>query len=108
MPITPSFGSNTLFIESSPGAGDFAPVELGYGEALVFNGCRCRHYSLANETGKTRVSFNFGVTTMAAGSYTRRAWWTPWANHQLAPTTNESQSRARAPTAIAGHPADYG
>jgi len=58
VPITNAYGSNTLWLESSPGAGDFATVEPGYGEILIFNRNRCRHYSLANETGETRVSFD--------------------------------------------------
>ena len=58
VPLTRAVGSSALWLESSPGAADFAPVELGYGELLVFNGCRCRHYAMANRTGATRVSFD--------------------------------------------------
>jgi hypothetical protein len=31
VPLTRVFGTNTLFVESAPGRGDFRPVELGYG-----------------------------------------------------------------------------
>jgi ectoine hydroxylase-related dioxygenase (phytanoyl-CoA dioxygenase family) len=58
VPLTRSYGSNALWLESAPGSGDFAPVELPYGSALVFNGCRCRHYAMPNATGATRVSFD--------------------------------------------------
>lgn len=59
VPLTSCHGSSALWLESAPGAADFAPVELRYGQALIFNGCRCRHYAMANATGATRVSFDF-------------------------------------------------
>ena len=34
-PFTPVSGSNSLFIESRPGAGDFKPVELEYGQVII-------------------------------------------------------------------------
>lgn len=61
VPVTSAAGSSALWLESSPGAADFAPAELRYGQLLVFNGCRCRHYAMPNATGATRVSFDFRV-----------------------------------------------
>ena len=55
------WGSNTLWSESSPGAGDYAAFEAGPGKAIRFYGNRCRHYTLENETDGTRVSFDFRV-----------------------------------------------
>lgn len=61
VPLTDVWGSNTLWSESSPGAGDYAPFEAGAGQAVRFYGNRCRHYTLPNDTGGTRVSFDFRV-----------------------------------------------
>lgn len=51
--------SNTLQVETSPGAGDFHAVELETGQGVRFNGNKCRHYTLPNATPHTRVSFDF-------------------------------------------------
>lgn len=42
LPLTPTAGSNTLWTESSPGQGDFRPLELDYGQLHTFWGNRCR------------------------------------------------------------------
>ena len=36
-------------------------MELCSGQALRFNGNKCRHYTLPNSTPHTRVSFDFRV-----------------------------------------------
>ena len=61
LPLTRVYGSNTLWVESSPGLGDFHPLELEYGQAAVFYGNQCRHYTMANDTPTTRVSIDFRV-----------------------------------------------
>ena len=62
LPLTPTFGSNTLWAELSPGGGDFRPIALGgAGEALLFYGNQCQHYTMANDTQSTRVSLDFRV-----------------------------------------------
>ncbi|CAE8699963.1 unnamed protein product, partial [Polarella glacialis] len=61
MPVTRVWGSNTLHTESEPGKGDFHPLELSPGELVVFNGSQCLHYTEANRTDSTRVSFDFRV-----------------------------------------------
>ena len=62
LPLTRTFGSNTLWAESVPGRGDFHPFSLnGAGEVLLFYGNKCMHYTLANHTNATRVSFDFRV-----------------------------------------------
>jgi hypothetical protein len=33
--------------------------ELEFGEFLRFNGNKCTHFTTANDTGQTRVSFDF-------------------------------------------------
>ena len=61
LPLTRVYGANTLWAESVPGKGDFRPFDLAYGQAAVFYGNRCRHYTMANTTPTTRVSVDFRV-----------------------------------------------
>ncbi len=61
LPLTRVSGSNSLYAESAPGAGDFAPFEARYGEVVRFWGASCEHYTTANESGRTRVSLDFRV-----------------------------------------------
>jgi len=63
-PMTPVWESNTLFIESKPGRGDYTPAELDWGQVLRFYGNRCRHYTLANVTESCRVSFDMRVLAL--------------------------------------------
>jgi hypothetical protein len=65
VPFTRVFDSNTLWAESAPGQGDFAPFELSVGEAVRFNGNQCRHFTKPNGTDKTRVSIDFRVIPRA-------------------------------------------
>eukprot|EP00933_Yihiella_yeosuensis_P004630 TRINITY_DN109004_c0_g1_i1.p1 TRINITY_DN109004_c0_g1~~TRINITY_DN109004_c0_g1_i1.p1 ORF type:complete len:338 (-),score=73.68 TRINITY_DN109004_c0_g1_i1:32-1045(-) len=58
VPLTPVGGNNSLFVESMEGQGDFKPLEMQYGELFRFHGYSCRHHTNANDTGKTRVSFD--------------------------------------------------
>ena len=50
-----------LTLYTIPGAADFAPFELDYGQVMRFWGAQCMHYTQANETDITRVSFDFRV-----------------------------------------------
>ena len=61
LPCTPTFGSNTLHVESAPGRADYRPMELQVGELLRFFGHQCDHFSLPNESGVTRLSLDFRV-----------------------------------------------
>jgi len=61
LPVTSVHSSNSLQVESYPGKGDYVPFVMDTGEVVRFWGNRCRHYTKANETGVTRVSFDFRV-----------------------------------------------
>ncbi|MEM8641184.1 MAG: hypothetical protein AAGG51_20565 [Cyanobacteria bacterium P01_G01_bin.54] len=61
VPLTKVWGNNSLWIESKVGKGDFIPIELQYGEVLIFDGMMLCHGSKANDTGSTRVSFESRV-----------------------------------------------
>lgn len=61
LPVTDCQGTAAVWAESEPSRGDFAPMELAYGEFVRFNGNRCRHGNQDNRTGRTRISFDFRV-----------------------------------------------
>ena len=62
LPLTsPARTRTTLWAESSPGRGDFRPLEVGVGEAAFFFGTHCRHHVPANPSSCTRVSLDFRV-----------------------------------------------
>lgn len=61
LPITSAFGTNTFWYESEPDKGDYQPMEAEYGEAIEWDGPNCRHGNKPNDTGETRVSFDFRV-----------------------------------------------
>eukprot|EP00928_Gymnodinium_smaydae_P038301 TRINITY_DN26447_c0_g1_i1.p1 TRINITY_DN26447_c0_g1~~TRINITY_DN26447_c0_g1_i1.p1 ORF type:complete len:362 (-),score=83.88 TRINITY_DN26447_c0_g1_i1:8-1060(-) len=65
VPMTSVEGSNSLFVESAPDRGDFAPLRLQYGQAYRFHGYACRHHTVANESGTTRVSFDLRLVPAA-------------------------------------------
>ena len=65
LPFTNVFGTNTLHLESSPGRGDFQPLELSAGDGLRFNGNRCRHFTKPNASEVTRVSIDFRVIPLS-------------------------------------------
>ena len=61
VPVVDVWGTNTLYTESAPGLKDFHPLEASYGQAFRFWGNQCQHYTVANSTDSTRVSFDFRV-----------------------------------------------
>jgi hypothetical protein len=50
-----------LFCESEPGAGDYHPLKVDYGEVASFHGSSRRHYVNPNRSLWTRVSLDFRV-----------------------------------------------
>jgi len=61
IPITKMENTNSLYIESFPGKGDFQPVFLEYGDLFYFNGNKCIHKNEPNLEKKMRISFDFRV-----------------------------------------------
>lgn len=61
LPLTPMFGTNSLFIESKSDLGDFSLINLNPGQCFVFDGRNCRHGNYVNQTGVSRVSLDFRV-----------------------------------------------
>ena len=50
-----------MWYESIPGMGDWKPLQIEYGQFLIGYLNQCRHGNKTNDTGKTRVSFDFRV-----------------------------------------------
>lgn len=61
LPITPAYDSNTIWVESEEDKGDYAPINCKYGEIVLWNGANLRHGNKDNDTGFTRMSFDFRV-----------------------------------------------
>lgn len=79
VPLTPVWGSNSLFVETFPGRGDFTPFEGSAGEMFRWWGNQCEHFVVANSTDGTRVSFDFRVVP-------RRLWDAAEATRRVADT----------------------
>jgi hypothetical protein len=59
LPFTDVFDTNTLWCESAYGLEDYCPINLKYGQALVWDGGFLKHGTFRNETSHTRVSCDF-------------------------------------------------
>lgn len=66
VPQTRMFETNSIWIESASGRGDFTPMDLEVGQFAEFKGATLEHGAKANRTGRTRVSFDFRVIPVAA------------------------------------------
>ena len=64
-PFTDAFDTNTIWVESEEDKGDFAPIETGYGQFVIWNGCHLTHGNKTNITGKTRISVDFRVIPLS-------------------------------------------
>jgi len=61
LPVTTASDTSTIWIESERGKKDYAPQNVFIGQVLQFPGCELMHGNKVNETGATRVSFDFRV-----------------------------------------------
>lgn len=61
VPVTISNETSTIWVESKPNKRDFRPINLKYGQILLFSGGILNHGNLINQTGQTRVSFDYRV-----------------------------------------------
>jgi hypothetical protein len=59
VPLTPAWSTNSIWIEKAPGTADYDPVELSPGHFLMFDAVQWSHGNVVNETGCSRVSFDF-------------------------------------------------
>ncbi len=66
MPLTPAYGTNSLWIQSQVGHGhELHPVELFPGKILAFDAVNRLHGNYANTTGVSRVSLDFRIISKA-------------------------------------------
>ncbi|PPR64024.1 MAG: hypothetical protein CFH10_00346 [Alphaproteobacteria bacterium MarineAlpha4_Bin2] len=77
VPITRAIGTATMIIESEVGKGDYSPVEMDYGNLLIFDSA-LTHGNRVNEEGYTRMSFDMRVIPQKkyhdpAGTYSTTA-----------------------------------
>jgi len=80
LPVTQTFGSNSLYVEGAPNRGDFEPFDLAYGEMMQWSGNNHRHCSPRNISNSTRVSFDFRVIP---GSVWQQTDTNPYSSFQL-------------------------
>mmetsp|Transcript_39490 Transcript_39490/g.83045 ORF Transcript_39490/g.83045 Transcript_39490/m.83045 type:complete len:684 (+) Transcript_39490:548-2599(+) len=67
IPMTATYGTNAVYTESRPGREDWHPlVTKSPGLGFQFDGARCLHFNLKNETDITRVSLNFRIAITRA------------------------------------------
>ncbi len=66
--ITGQSETNSCYVESEPGKGDFHAININYGEVFRFYGNKCRHYNKKNRTNQSRISFDFRL--IPASQYT--------------------------------------
>lgn len=59
LPLTPAFETNSIWIEAARGQGNFQSVDIEPGYVVAFDAANLKHGNLKNETGQTRVSFDF-------------------------------------------------
>ena len=64
LPITSAFSTNTFWHESAPDKEDYQPMEADYGQVIAWDGANCRHGNKSNDTGKTRISFDFRILSL--------------------------------------------
>lgn len=65
LPFTDAFGTNTIWVESEEGKEDFSPIEVEYGQVVMWDGSNLLHGNKTNEELTTRVSFDFRVMPMS-------------------------------------------
>ena len=58
LPVTKVWGSNSMYLESDVGRGDFTPLQLEYGQACIFYGSKLVHGTVDNDSGSTRISYD--------------------------------------------------
>lgn len=63
IPLTNCYDTNTVWAESEPMKGDYAPLIMSYGDLIMWNGNKLRHGNKINTSNETRVSFDFNLTS---------------------------------------------
>jgi len=61
LPFTDAFGTNTIWVESEEDKKDFSPMEVEYGQVVMWDGSNLLHGNKTNEERTSRVSCDFRV-----------------------------------------------
>lgn len=61
IPLTEAYGTNSIWLENPLEENTARPVHLRPGQMLRFDATSIRHGSLRNDSGQTRVSFDFRI-----------------------------------------------
>jgi hypothetical protein len=64
VPITSAFNTNSLWIESAFDKKDYSPINLNFGQGLIFDS-GLNHGSMVNDENVTRLSFDFRVIPLS-------------------------------------------
>jgi hypothetical protein len=67
LPFGSTCSANTLWVETDYGRGDYAPVTVGHGQMLLFDGALLSHGTVENTSGQTRVSMDLRFTPHRPG-----------------------------------------
>lgn len=65
LPFTDAYDANTVWVESEEDKGDFAPINVNYGNVVMWDGCNLTHGNKPNTTSNTRVSCDFRVIPLS-------------------------------------------
>lgn len=63
IPLVDVGGSNSVWVESHYERGDYAPISIRHGELLLFDSGGLMHGSVYNNSGVTRVSLDFRISS---------------------------------------------
>ncbi|MGB3740367.1 MAG: hypothetical protein WA948_13575 [Pontixanthobacter sp.] len=72
LPLTRCVQTNALWVETRAHSGDHRAIEMEPGDLLMFDGANLSHGARANETGRSRVSFDFRVIPEGVATATHR------------------------------------
>ena len=65
VPMTDAKDTSAVWVETTEGSEDYRPVNCTYGQYVLADYSNLKHYNKDNETGKTRVSFDFRIIPMS-------------------------------------------
>ncbi|MDA9801497.1 hypothetical protein N9C88_03545 [Candidatus Pseudothioglobus singularis] len=81
IPITSVINTNSIWIESEFDKGDHSPVNLNYGQGIIFDS-GLSHGNMINEENLTRLSFDFRVIPISS--------WKKISNKQLKTSVDQN------------------
>ncbi|MGB7409374.1 MAG: hypothetical protein WA908_12795 [Pontixanthobacter sp.] len=71
--LTPCFATNAMWLEDSAGSADYRPIEYDVGTMAMFDGANLSHGAMPNDTGRSRVSFDFRAIAVKHAEESHRA-----------------------------------